>query len=282
MNKTPRNDGIVDDDTLHELKEMKQLLSKCFAKVNSIETSNEETNVKLSGMMNKTPNAVTSKLKKIADAVQLVDNTVKMQSKSLDLVDTKLDKNVSSIDDGLQKSFHKLADLTERLYSPVTPRRSHGVFGRESSIRKTAMGNRARASNINGTPASAFSMGSTIPTGPGTATDENVFGPPVARRLNLDDGENQNLTQQQKKEFSHADVDGSIRPDQMSQIMKRNDTIKEEIERNPEAIEITDRKGYLCELCCASTLAKPIALLFNKSLSNGALPTSLKTSLITP
>lgn len=149
-----------------------------------------------------------------------------------------------SIDDGLQKGFHKLVDLTEKLYSPATPRNGNGYFmanGR-STMRKTAINNnRSKRDFTHGiTP-----TGPILPTESGAATDEGLFGPAVPRKLNFNSSEPQIPNKMPRKEFRHCDaiyiryVDPSITTDKMLAIMTKSEAIKNMLDRDPEAVEVT-------------------------------------------
>lgn len=214
-----------------EMTEMKRLLEKCIVKLNNVETAATKT---IANKLNEIENAQKSTLAKLQS-----------NGHALEVINTKFDRNATSIDDGMQKGFNRLSELTEKLCTPLnTPHR----FGssRASSMRKYAMDNRARNNYLNGTPTSKPFGGPNIPTESGTATgDEGLFGPAVPRKLNFNAGDNQRSGGGPRKEFRHENaiyirfVDSSITPAKMTEIMMRNEKIKEAFDINPEVIEVT-------------------------------------------
>lgn len=64
-----------------------------------------------------------------------------------------------SIDDSLQKRFHKLVDITTKLCTPATPGGNNGRFetGAQSLLRRTAINNnKMHDSASNDTPRRSF------------------------------------------------------------------------------------------------------------------------------
>lgn len=243
------------DDNDNTLVDMKRLLDKCIIKINQLEKSTDNVNTivsqnsekldKLSKSENELKSTVSKKLNNVEKSMKTVELSLDANGQTLVAINEKMDKNVLSIDDGMQKGFNKLADLQEKLYSPATPMSNNrnGNFGFGSSIRRAAITNRAR-NYQNGTPTSA-NFGPAIPTESGASNDESLFGPAVPRKINFNVGENQNNAYGTKKEFRYEDaiyiryVDPSITPHKMNKIMMKNETIKKTIEQNPDAVEIT-------------------------------------------
>lgn len=231
--------------------DMKCLLEKCLDKMSNFEivssqlqstvARNDDQLDKLYKLNIDTSKQLTKKLDDIGVGVNNMGTKCDSNGQLLNDINTKLEHNVISIDDGLQKGFNKLVDLTEKLYSPATPRSANNYFmasGR-SSVRKTAISNdRARRNFTHGTP-----TGPSLPTQSGAATDEGLFGPAVPRKLNF--GEPQTLNRGPRKEFRHDNaiyiryVDPSITSDKMMAILTKNEAIKNALDHDPNAVEIT-------------------------------------------
>lgn len=223
------------NDVNSEMIEMKRLLEKCMMKLNNVEIAATKT--------------ITNKLNEIENTQKSTLAKLQSNGHALEAINTKFDRNATSIDDGMQKGFNRLSELTERLCTPLnTPRQGNQRFGsnRASSMRKYAMDNRARNNFPNGTPTSKTFGGPSIPTESGTAIgDVGLFGPAVPRKLNFNAGENQLSSGGPRKEFRHEHaiyiryVDSSITPAKMTEIMLRNEQIKGAFDLNPEVIEVT-------------------------------------------
>lgn len=252
--KNEVDDGMVDGNVMME---MKSLLYKCFVKMSTVEKAtanlqstildNDEKLLTLNKGNIDATKSLAVKLDEIAKTLVETDNKVQSNDHKLGAINEKLDRNVTTIDDGLQKGFNKLVDMTEQFYSPITPRGGNGFgYGIRSSLRQTAMNNRTRRNLPNGTPTSRSFGGPSIPTESGAATgSDNLFGPAVPRKLNFNNGEIHRSSDVPRKVFRHDNaiyiryVDPSITPKKMSTILNMNEKIKEALDGNPEAIEIT-------------------------------------------
>lgn len=251
--KKRKADDSVDNDST--IMDVKRLLEKCFVKINNVENKSNEVHSIVSGNKEKLATLVkseselkTSISKKFTSTEKIMkslETSVESNGCKLDTISAKLDTNKVNIDDGMQKGFNKLFDMTEKMFSPATPKSINrgGMYGRGASIRRTAMGNSAR--NFDHDTPTTSKQGPNIPTESGSATDDNLFGPAVPRKIDFNSGDNQNGNNGPRQEFRHEDavyiryVDPSITPDKMLNIMMRNETIKANINEKPEMVEVT-------------------------------------------
>lgn len=261
-NKKRKGDDLFEDTSL--LDEMKDMMEKCLTKMASVESIASSNEVKITKLLKNECEATKAMTKKVGDifnGLKSTINTVQSNNVTLEAINTKLDRNVSSIDDGLQKGFNKLADLTEKLYSPVvSPRNNYFMHsGRGSSLRRTVLNNNRARNNSNGTPISRPFGGPSIPTESGAATDEGLFGPAVPRKLNFDSGVNQRMNKPPSTAFRHDDaiyiryVDHSITSDKMIALLSRNETIKNAIDQDQNVVEI---KRLVKNNCTEEEIAK--------------------------
>lgn len=246
------------------LDELKKMMEKCLTKVVSVESiasGNEAKLTKLLKNESEATKAMTKKVDDIFNGLKSTNNTVQSNNVTLEAINTKLDRNVSSIDDGLQKGFNKLADLTEKLCSPMASPRNNYLShsGRGSSLRKTVLNNNRARNNPNGTPTSRPFGGPSIPTESGAATDEGLFGPAVPRKLDFDAGVNHHINKAARTTFRHDDaiyiryVDHSISSDKMIALLSRNETIKNAIEQDQDVVEV---KRLVKANCTEEEIAK--------------------------
>lgn len=148
------------------MTEMKRLIEKCTIKLNNVESAT--TIAKLNAKS-------IAKLNDIETTQLSMLMNVKSNGHALLSINSKIDSNVSTIDDGLQKGFNQLTQLAEKMNSPFnTPSRGNRQFGstRASSMRRNAMNNHALNNYQNGTPTSK-PLGPSIPTESGAATTPN-------------------------------------------------------------------------------------------------------------
>lgn len=250
-NKKRKGESLdTKQDILCELVELKSLLSKCFIKINNVKHGNsiiiEEVK---SNTENKSKIESVNSIGNIERSVSEIVKKLDENNQQLVSLHTKMDGSAANMDDGFQKGFNKLADLTEIMNSPSTPVNNDNWYTpngypKRTSMRRTAFSNQQRQ-NRNGTPTSSSFGGPLIPTETGAATDESLFGPAVPRKLNFIFGENQQSENVIRKEFRHEEavyiryVDASITAEKMLTILTRNEVIKREVDKNPEAVEIT-------------------------------------------
>lgn len=265
-NKKRKSDelGDVTNVTNGMFDELKEIMAKCLSKMATVESIATGTHTKLTKLMdheNDASKAMTKKLDDISNVLKTAEHTVQANNVTLEAINTKLDRNVSSIDDGLQKGFNRLADLTEKLCTPsATPRNGQHMHDGRTSLRRNMMKtNRAQRNHSNGTPTSRPFGGPAIPTESGAATDDGLFGPAVPRKLYFDSGENQQTNKAHRNEFRHEDaiyiryVDHSITPDKMFALLSRNETIKNAMEIDQSVIEV---KRLVKDSCTDEEMAK--------------------------
>lgn len=236
-------------DMLCELIEMKSLLNKCFIKMNNVEDGNNKIKAAIENKGVKLNEAGGNQMGKIERSVSEMVERMEENSKSLASLHTMVDKSRANIDDGFQKGFNKLVDLTQQMNTPATPANNDrwytpDGYARGSSMRRVSFSNQVRHYRYN-TPTSSFKPGPSIPTETGAAKDESFFGPAVPRRINFNTGEHTQAEGAARREFCHEDaiyiryVDASITADKMLSILQRNESIKRELDQNPDAVEIT-------------------------------------------
>ena len=93
------------------MTEMKRLIEKCMIKLNNVESATTKSIAKLNEIE-------TTQLSMLMN--------VKSNGHALLSINSKIDSNVSTIDDGLQKGFNQLTQLAEKMNSPFnTPSRGN-------------------------------------------------------------------------------------------------------------------------------------------------------------
>lgn len=154
----------------------------------------------------------------------------------------KLERNESSIDDGLQKGFNNLFENVQKCITPLlTPVRVNP----RSSLRRAAFTNNT-TENHSDTPRSRWSqnnVGPNLPTESGRNENVEIFGPAISRRINFGK-ESQENAKAVRPQFRHNNaiyvryVDSSITADKMLNIVKINQVLNEAIQHDPGVIEI--------------------------------------------
>lgn len=229
--KKRKSDTLVGESDKDEdpIGDLQRLVKQCLFKLDKVERATTQT--------------LPKQLNEIDAAQKSTVAAIESNAQALDKIGAKIEQNVGYVDDGMQKGFNKLTELTEKLYTPMnTPHRvNQRVNGRPSSLRQRAINNAARNDTPNRTPKSS---GPILPTESDTATDENLFGPAVPRKL-VFSGPDQRPETGKRHEFRHEQaifiryVNPSITPGRMAAILNTNAKIKEANEQNSDSIEIT-------------------------------------------
>lgn len=228
--KKPSDNDIEETGLLDEMRKM---MASCMEKLDGIDkkidTSSNDASAKfsaLSEMSSKSSRVITGKL-------STMDSCVGNINQKLCDIDKKMDLKHGEMENGLQRGFNNLIDKTEKLLSPLTPKRNERRF----SFRHQAMVNSARkfsaSSRLNG----YSGVVKDAATLQGSSTENEIFGTIVPRRL-FNGSENGTKGFIHEKAVHLRYVDPLITPTKLLKIMSKNSEIDNAVKDNINCIEI--------------------------------------------
>lgn len=225
--KTSEND--IEETGL--INEMKKMMASCLEKLEVMDKKIDTNHKDMDSGISTITDMTIENTRSITGSLSTMDNYFgELRGKLLD-IDGKIDSKHGEMENGIQEGFNNLINKTEKLLSPMTPKRN----GRNVSFRQQAMVNSARkfsaAQRLNS------DVLKTANTSHGSSIENESFGTVIPRRLfNSSDSGARGFIHDKAIHLRY--VDPIITPNKILGILKKNSVISDAIKNNSKCIEI--------------------------------------------
>lgn len=226
------------------LDEMKKMVASCLQRIENMDMKIDKNHKDIDSGISSINNTTIDNMRSFTASFAAVGTCFSELSGKISDVNNKIDSKHGEMENGLQEGFNNLLNKTEKLLSPMTPKRNGN--GRNFSIRQQAIVNSARKFSAAPRMSRYSDVLKNATTSQGSSSESDIFGTIIPRRLFNSSNDNGPKAFKHKRAIHLRYVDPLITPSKILKIMTKNGEVDNAVKNDINCIEINRlTKKYL-------------------------------------